>query len=110
MAEDTSHFEDEVVMVTGFRVDRIPQEHRPQLVRVEIDGALRVLSFAGPRMGRASGKTKQRARWRKDAWPGVLACTLSGASRHPEPGARSQCAAISADDDRDQSGADRVGR
>jgi hypothetical protein len=39
MAEDTWHFEDEVVMVTDFRVDRIPQEHGPQLVWVEMDTA-----------------------------------------------------------------------
>jgi hypothetical protein len=39
MAEHTSHFEDKVVMVTGFRVGRMPQEHGPQLVWVEMDTA-----------------------------------------------------------------------
>jgi hypothetical protein len=39
MAEDTWHFEDEAVMVTGFRVGRMAQEHGPQLVWVEMDTA-----------------------------------------------------------------------
>lgn len=36
MAEDTWHFEDKAVMVTGFRVGRMAQEHGPQLVWVEM--------------------------------------------------------------------------
>ena len=36
MAEDTWHFGDKVVMVTGFRVGRMAQEHGPQLVWIEM--------------------------------------------------------------------------
>ena len=39
MAEDTWHFENKVVMVTGFRVGRMAPEHGPELVWVEMHTA-----------------------------------------------------------------------
>lgn len=39
MADDTWHFEENTVMVTGFRVGRMAQERGPQLVWVEMHTA-----------------------------------------------------------------------
>ena len=47
MPEDTWHFEKDVVMVTGFRVGRMAQEHGPQLVWVKMNTARgKTASFA----------------------------------------------------------------
>jgi hypothetical protein len=47
MPEDTWHFEKDVVMVTGFRVGRMAQEHGPQLVWLEMKTARgKTASFA----------------------------------------------------------------